>query len=82
LTRKEAMAAKCKDCTCGYADGRGDCEIPGCPLYAWMPYRAEKPKRPISAAQKAALAKLHASHPERQKRAESTKSARLAAGEA
>lgn len=34
-----AMKAKCADCMGNYADGRVDCEIQGCPLYSWMPYR-------------------------------------------
>jgi hypothetical protein len=38
LSRKEAMLAKCADCMGGYGDGRRDCEVPGCPMYAYMPY--------------------------------------------
>lgn len=31
--------AKCFDCCNNFHDGRMDCEIPGCPIYYWMPYR-------------------------------------------
>lgn len=27
-----------------YLDGKNDCEIPGCPLYPFMPYRKDKAK--------------------------------------
>jgi hypothetical protein len=39
LTRNQAIRAKCYDCMGGYTDGKGDCEIPRCPLYGFMPYR-------------------------------------------
>ena len=39
LGRKDAIIAKCFECSNGYLDGRADCEIPGCPLYPYMPYR-------------------------------------------
>lgn len=38
LTRDEAIRAKCADCMCDFADGRGDCGIVACPLYPFMPY--------------------------------------------
>ena len=63
MTRAEAMRAKCKECRCGYADGRVDCEISHCALYPWMPYRAgrkDEPKPARSPAQQAADAKLAA----------------------
>ena len=39
LTYREAVLAKCAECNCGYIDGRYDCEIPGCSLYPFMPYK-------------------------------------------
>lgn len=42
LSPKEAIIAKCADCSAGYMDGRKDCETPDCPLYAYMPYRKDK----------------------------------------
>jgi len=39
LTQRQAILAKCGDCMGGYTDGRQDCEIPGCPLYPFQPYR-------------------------------------------
>lgn len=39
LTRDQAIRAKCCDCMGYYIDGRMDCEISGCPLYPFMPYR-------------------------------------------
>ena len=39
LTHKEAVLAKCYDCTYGYTDGKVDCEIRSCPNYHFMPYR-------------------------------------------
>ena len=40
LSAKEAIHAKCYDCLGMYADGKVDCDIPDCPLYPFMPYRA------------------------------------------
>lgn len=38
-----AVKAKCHEC-CGYwADGKHDCGITTCPLYSWMPYKAQEP---------------------------------------
>jgi hypothetical protein len=42
LTRSQAMLAKCCDCMGGYVDGRNDCQIHGCPMYPWMPYRQNR----------------------------------------
>ena len=39
LTQRQAIIAKCADCTNYYADGKDDCLIPDCPLYPFMPYR-------------------------------------------
>jgi len=36
---------------CGYVDGRRDCEVPGCALYDWMPYRKDRKKPERSPAQ-------------------------------
>jgi len=45
LTLKQAILAKCCDCMGYYIDGKNDCRIPECSLYAWMPYRKDKEKR-------------------------------------
>ena len=42
LTRGQAIAAKCSECSNGYPDGKKDCLVPACPLYPWMPFRGEK----------------------------------------
>ena len=39
----KAVRAKCLDCICYPGNGRMDCEIPGCSLYYWMPYRKLAP---------------------------------------
>jgi len=39
VTRKEAMLAKCYECTNGYADGKIDCGMKSCPLYSFMPFK-------------------------------------------
>jgi len=44
LTPKQAILAKCFDCTGGYADGRADCEVIVCPLYQYMPFGKFKRK--------------------------------------
>ena len=41
LTHRQAILAKCYECTNGYLDGKDDCSIPNCPLYPMMPYRAK-----------------------------------------
>jgi len=50
LTQRQAILAKCADCTCCHVDGRLDCRMPHCPLYSWMPYRDDRPssKKAIS----------------------------------
>lgn len=40
ITARQALLAKCCDCMGYYADGRIDCKMPDCPIYAFMPYRA------------------------------------------
>jgi hypothetical protein len=39
LTQRQAILAKCADCTCDFADGREDCDVESCPLHPFMPYR-------------------------------------------
>lgn len=39
LTRQELIDAECYSCMGFYADGRGDCENPACPLYRRHAYR-------------------------------------------
>ncbi len=39
LSFKQAILAKCCECSGYYIDGRVDCDIPDCPLYLHMPYR-------------------------------------------
>lgn len=45
LTLRQAVYAKCNDCTGYYADGKVDCCMPGCPLYPFMPYNANRVKK-------------------------------------
>ena len=45
LTPGQAIKAKCADCMGNYADGRQSCVMPGCPLYPYMPYNADRRKR-------------------------------------
>lgn len=40
LTARQAILATCYGCMGMYVDGRVDCNIPDCPLYPFMPYRA------------------------------------------
>jgi hypothetical protein len=62
ISMKEAILAKCYDCTGYYSDGRMDCKLPACSLYPYMPYRDDKkpapPQRRFSEETKAA----HAEH--------------------
>ena len=44
LSYKQAVLAKCNDCSGFYADGKIDCQIPDCPLYGFMPYRNKAAK--------------------------------------
>lgn len=39
LTARQAINAKCYDCTCGYDGGAEDCGVAMCPLYQFMPFR-------------------------------------------
>lgn len=39
LTMRESILANCYQCTGFYLDGRKDCEVGGCPLHLFMPYR-------------------------------------------
>ena len=56
LTRKEAVKARCYECTNGYTDGKKDCKVPTCPLYGYMPYNPNKyaPKNTMTDEQKQA----------------------------
>jgi hypothetical protein len=45
LTARQAVLAKCADCTAGYQDGKQDCRMPHCPLYSFAPYREVKAER-------------------------------------
>lgn len=39
LTQRQAILAKCYDCSGYFADGKLDCKMPHCPIYPWMPYK-------------------------------------------
>jgi hypothetical protein len=45
LSLKQAVLAKCSECTCFYADGRADCQGYTCPLYPYMPYGLGRKKK-------------------------------------
>ena len=45
LTLRQAVYGRCYDCTGFYADGKNDCCMPGCPLYPFMPYNANRVKK-------------------------------------
>ncbi len=45
LTYKQAVNATCYECMGYCIDGLFDCEIPGCPLYPFMPYNLNRIKR-------------------------------------
>ena len=58
LSLKQAILAKCFECTANYADGNEDCAIPECPLYPYMPYGATwmgREKKIIPVAQRKAM---------------------------
>ncbi len=40
LTQRQAILAKCADCTGYFTDGKLDCLMPDCPLYPFFPYKA------------------------------------------
>ena len=42
LSMRQRILAKCYNCMNEYADGKVDCEIEECSLYAVMPYRQNK----------------------------------------
>jgi len=42
ITLGQAVLANCAECMGWYVDGMRDCECPECPIYHWMPYRAER----------------------------------------
>jgi len=47
LSYKQAILAECYYCTCYYADGKNDCEMPECSLYPFMPYNPNKITRKL-----------------------------------
>ena len=51
LTQRQAILAKCADCTCCHVDGRLDCRMPHCSLYPFRPYKDD----PTPTAGKAVL---------------------------
>lgn len=44
MAARQAIYAKCYDCTCYFADGRNDCEMPLCALYPFMIYNPNRQK--------------------------------------
>jgi len=56
LTPKEAICAQCYSCTC--MTGK-DCLSAGCALYAFHPYRKDRPKRQMSEKHKKQIAGLN-----------------------
>lgn len=42
LTPKQAIQAKCFDCTGYFADGKHDCQMPKCSLYPFMTFKSNK----------------------------------------
>jgi hypothetical protein len=57
LTARQAILAKCAECSGMYVDGREACEIPDCPLWPFMPYNPKKRKsRTLSDEQKKKMA--------------------------
>jgi Zn finger protein HypA/HybF involved in hydrogenase expression len=45
LTLKQAMLAKCFDCTGYFADGKVDCKCPKCSLHPFMAFNENRLKR-------------------------------------
>jgi hypothetical protein len=43
INLRDAVYAKCYDCSGYYADGIADCGCKNCPLYPFMPYSPIKP---------------------------------------
>lgn len=60
LSPVRAIKAQCYQCMNCYADGKVDCKITDCPLYAYMPYRKDKIKttKPRTERQKQAITEL------------------------
>ncbi len=58
ITLRQAVKGKCYECMGYYADGKRDCQIPDCPLYPWMPFKAGgvRKSKTLSDEQKARLA--------------------------
>jgi len=50
LTPKQAIQAKCFDCTGYFADGRQDCKMTKCPCYPFMIFNQDKSKAKVRAA--------------------------------
>lgn len=46
LSYRKLIRATCYDCMGGFNGGKDDCGMPHCPLYPYMPYRADE-KPPI-----------------------------------
>lgn len=42
VTQQQAIRAKCYECNGYYADGKGECAMPDCPLYPFMPYNPNR----------------------------------------
>jgi hypothetical protein len=51
ITPRKAIAAKCFECCCYFADGLMDCKIPKCPCYPFMPFREERQTRKLPLVQ-------------------------------
>lgn len=47
ISKREAILAKCCDCSGYYVDGKVDCEVPWCSLYPHMPYGKMRKKHYI-----------------------------------
>jgi hypothetical protein len=47
LTFKQAIYARCYDCTGYYADGKVDCNMPHCSLHPFMAYNQNREKRTV-----------------------------------
>jgi hypothetical protein len=48
LSYRQAVIAKCYDCTGWAADGKEDCCMPECALYPFMPYGKKPEKKKMS----------------------------------
>jgi hypothetical protein len=60
LTPKQAIQAKCFDCTGYFADGRNDCRMTKCSLYPFMAFNSDKSKRTSRTMSEDHKAKLRA----------------------